>query len=97
MEIDLGILGSERMGDDLVEIEQGDRVGLGSLSAGARGSFIGKWVVYERQRPGGIALILVGESLGFIGRMNKQVIAKGVENGTGKVCRSRSLQAKGHK
>jgi hypothetical protein len=65
MEIDLGILGSERMGDDLVEIEQGDRVGLGSLSAGARGSFIGKWVVYERQRPGRIALILVGESLGF--------------------------------
>lgn len=32
---------------------------------GAPGSSIGKLVVYERERPGRITLILVGESLGF--------------------------------
>jgi L-lactate utilization protein LutB len=34
-------------------------------SAGRRGSYIGKRVVYERERPGRITLVLVGESLGF--------------------------------
>jgi len=34
-------------------------------SAGAGGSFIGKQVVYEQERPGRITLVLVGESLGF--------------------------------
>ena len=29
------------------------------------GVFIGKLVIYERERPGRIHLILVGESLGF--------------------------------
>ncbi len=33
--------------------------------AGAEGSFIGKLVIYERERPGRISLILVGENLGF--------------------------------
>lgn len=33
--------------------------------AGAEGSFVGKLVIYERERPGRINLILVGESLGF--------------------------------
>jgi hypothetical protein len=34
-------------------------------SLGASGSSIGKLVVYERERPGRISLILVGEALGF--------------------------------
>jgi hypothetical protein len=34
-------------------------------SLGAPGSSIGKLVVYEREQPGRITLILVGESLGF--------------------------------
>jgi LUD domain len=34
-------------------------------SLGASGSTIGKLVIYERERPGRIALILVGEKLGF--------------------------------
>ncbi len=34
-------------------------------AAGAPGSSIGKLVVYEKERPGRITLILVGESLGF--------------------------------
>jgi len=34
-------------------------------SLGASGSSIGKLVVYERERPGRITLILVGEPLGF--------------------------------
>ncbi len=33
--------------------------------AGAPGSFIGKIVLYERERPGRIHLVLVGERLGF--------------------------------
>ncbi len=33
--------------------------------AGAAGSFIGKIVVYERERPGRVHLVLVGETLGF--------------------------------
>lgn len=32
---------------------------------GSAGSYIGKLVVYEREKPGRITLILVGESLGF--------------------------------
>ncbi|MCI4371032.1 MAG: lactate utilization protein [Thermoplasmata archaeon] len=32
---------------------------------GAAGSYIGKLVIYERDRPGRITLILIGESLGF--------------------------------
>jgi L-lactate utilization protein LutB len=32
---------------------------------GGPGSFVGKLVVYERERPGRIGLMLVGESLGF--------------------------------
>jgi hypothetical protein len=32
---------------------------------GASGSAIGKLVIYERERPGRISLILVGENLGF--------------------------------
>lgn len=32
---------------------------------GASGSHIGKLVIYEREKPGRIALVLVGESLGF--------------------------------
>lgn len=34
-------------------------------AAGASGSSIGKLVVYERERPGRITLVLVGEALGF--------------------------------
>jgi LUD domain len=34
-------------------------------SIGASGSHIGKLVIYEREKPGRITLILVGESLGF--------------------------------
>ena len=34
-------------------------------AAGGGGSFIGKLVFYERERPGRITLVLVGESLGF--------------------------------
>jgi L-lactate utilization protein LutB len=34
-------------------------------AAGAGGSFIGKLVSYERERPGRITLVLVGENLGF--------------------------------
>jgi hypothetical protein len=34
-------------------------------SRGGAGSYIGKLVIYERQRPGRTRLILVGESLGF--------------------------------
>jgi hypothetical protein len=34
-------------------------------SLGASGSSIGKLVIYERERPGRISLILVGETLGF--------------------------------
>jgi len=34
-------------------------------AAGAPGSSIGKLVVYEREQPGRITLVLVGESLGF--------------------------------
>ena len=34
-------------------------------SAGGSGSFLGKVVIYERERPGRISLILVGENLGF--------------------------------
>lgn len=33
--------------------------------AGGEGSFIGKLAIYERERPGRIRLILVGEALGF--------------------------------
>ena len=33
--------------------------------AGQAGSFVGKLVIYERERPGRIRLILVGEPLGF--------------------------------
>ena len=33
--------------------------------AGAKGSYIGKLVIYQRERPGRISLILVGEPLGF--------------------------------
>ncbi len=33
--------------------------------AGAAGSFLGKIVLYERERPGRIRLVLVGENLGF--------------------------------
>lgn len=65
MEISFSILGSESTGDDLVEIERGHQVGLESLRAGARGSFIGRRIVYERERAGRISLVLVGESLGF--------------------------------
>lgn len=32
---------------------------------GASGSYVGKLVVYEREKPGRISLLLVGESLGF--------------------------------
>jgi len=32
---------------------------------GAGGSYVGKLVVYEREKPGRISLLLVGESLGF--------------------------------
>ncbi len=32
---------------------------------GASGSFVGKIVIYERERPGRISLVLVGENLGF--------------------------------
>ena len=32
---------------------------------GAKGSYIGKLVIYERERPGRIHLVLVGERLGF--------------------------------
>lgn len=32
---------------------------------GGSGSYIGKMVIYERDRPGRITLILIGESLGF--------------------------------
>lgn len=32
---------------------------------GGAGSYVGKLVIYERERPGRITLILVGESLGF--------------------------------
>jgi hypothetical protein len=32
---------------------------------GGAGSYIGKLVIYERERPGRITLVLVGESLGF--------------------------------
>jgi len=32
---------------------------------GASGSYVGKLVVYEREKPGRISLILVGQSLGF--------------------------------
>lgn len=34
-------------------------------SQGANGSYVGKLVVYEREKPGRITLLLVGESLGF--------------------------------
>ena len=34
-------------------------------ATGAPGSSVGKLVIYERERPGRITLILVGESLGF--------------------------------
>jgi len=34
-------------------------------SAGAKGSYVGKLVFYERERPGRITLVLVGEALGF--------------------------------
>ncbi len=34
-------------------------------ATGARGSMIGKIVIYERERPGRITLVLVGEPLGF--------------------------------
>jgi hypothetical protein len=34
-------------------------------SLGASGSAIGKLVIYERERPGRVTLILVGEELGF--------------------------------
>ncbi len=33
--------------------------------AGAPGSYVGKLVIYERERPGRITLVLVGEKLGF--------------------------------
>ena len=33
--------------------------------SGGSGSFIGKLVIYERERPGRITLVLVGEPLGF--------------------------------
>jgi len=33
--------------------------------AGGDGSYIGKLVIYERERPGRITLVLVGEALGF--------------------------------
>ncbi|HEX9014818.1 MAG TPA: LUD domain-containing protein [Chloroflexota bacterium] len=32
---------------------------------GAPGSFVGKMVIYERERPGRISLVLVGEELGY--------------------------------
>ena len=32
---------------------------------GAPGSYIGKLVIYEQERPGRISLVLVGEPLGF--------------------------------
>jgi hypothetical protein len=32
---------------------------------GGKGSFIGKLVIYERERPGRVTLVLVGESLGY--------------------------------
>jgi hypothetical protein len=41
------------------------REDLRMKSLGAPGSSIGKLVVYEREQPGRITLILVGESLGF--------------------------------
>ena len=34
-------------------------------AVGGGGSFVGKLVFYERERPGRITLVLVGESLGF--------------------------------
>jgi len=34
-------------------------------SSGGGGSFVGKLVFYERERPGRITLVLVGENLGF--------------------------------
>jgi hypothetical protein len=34
-------------------------------SIGGKGSFVGKLVVYERERPGRITLVLVGEPLGY--------------------------------
>jgi len=34
-------------------------------AAGGGGSFVGKLVFYERERPGRITLVLVGENLGF--------------------------------
>ncbi len=33
--------------------------------AGGRGSFIGKLVIYERERPGRVTIVLVGEDLGY--------------------------------
>jgi len=33
--------------------------------AGAPGSYVGKLVIYERERPGRMTLVLVGETLGF--------------------------------
>jgi hypothetical protein len=33
--------------------------------SGGSGSFIGKLVIYKRERPGRITLVLVGEPLGF--------------------------------
>jgi L-lactate utilization protein LutB len=33
--------------------------------AGAPGSYVGKLVIYERERPGRISLVLVGEALGY--------------------------------
>ena len=32
---------------------------------GGAGSYVGKLVIYERERPGRITLVLVGENLGF--------------------------------
>jgi hypothetical protein len=34
-------------------------------SQGGKGSYIGKLVIYERERPGRITLVLVGEELGY--------------------------------
>ncbi len=34
-------------------------------STGAAGSFVGKLVIYERERPGRITAVLVGETLGY--------------------------------
>ncbi len=34
-------------------------------STGGAGSFVGKIVIYERERPGRISLVLIGEDLGF--------------------------------